>query len=142
MGRAGAQPVPARLGRVFPLRQFRPGIRCDQSIRPGTVLCVCWETPQTHPPLGHEEGDLRVTGQPRIAHLVWNRRRPQAFSALAGNGRTPTVKNVGEPCAGKPHARFDGEGLETEPPATAPAPHPTSTHGGYPAGMTRFGYTL
>jgi len=25
------------------------------------------------------------------------------------------MKNVGEPCAGKPHARFDGEGLETEP---------------------------
>ena len=26
------------------------------------------------------------------------------------------MKNVGEPCAGKPHARFDGEGLETELP--------------------------
>jgi hypothetical protein len=24
------------------------------------------------------------------------------------------VKNVGEPCAGKPHARFDGRALETE----------------------------
>jgi hypothetical protein len=24
------------------------------------------------------------------------------------------VKDVGEPCAGEPHARFDGEGLETE----------------------------
>jgi hypothetical protein len=23
------------------------------------------------------------------------------------------VKNVGKPCAGKPHARFDGRGLET-----------------------------
>ena len=37
----------------------------------------------------------------------------------------PAVKNVGEPCAGEPHARFDGEGLETEPLATAPVPHPT-----------------
>ena len=64
-------------------------------------------------------------GAPGIDHLVWNRHCPQAFSALEGNGRTPTVKNVGEPCAGEPHARFDGEGLETEPPATAPAPHPT-----------------
>ncbi len=26
----------------------------------------------------------------------------------------PPVKNVGEPCAGEPHARFDGRELETE----------------------------
>ena len=26
----------------------------------------------------------------------------------------PPVKNVGKPCAGEPHARFDGRGLETE----------------------------
>ncbi len=62
----------------------------------------------------------------------------------------PAVNDVGEPCAGKPHARFDGRELETEhldmvtavgqpdgeplaprlpdlPPerATAPAPDPT-----------------
>ena len=27
----------------------------------------------------------------------------------------PAVNDVGEPCAGEPHARFDGRGLETEP---------------------------
>jgi hypothetical protein len=26
----------------------------------------------------------------------------------------PAVNDVGEPCAGEPHARFDGRGLETE----------------------------
>jgi hypothetical protein len=26
----------------------------------------------------------------------------------------PPVKSVGKPCAGKPHARFDGRGLETD----------------------------
>jgi hypothetical protein len=26
----------------------------------------------------------------------------------------PAVNDVGEPCAGKPHARFDGRELETE----------------------------
>jgi hypothetical protein len=32
------------------------------------------------------------------------------------------VKNVGKPCAGEPHARFDGRGLETEAiPATVEA---------------------
>jgi hypothetical protein len=27
----------------------------------------------------------------------------------------PAVNGVGEPCAGEPHARFDGRALETEP---------------------------
>jgi hypothetical protein len=27
----------------------------------------------------------------------------------------PAVNDVGEPCAGEPHARFDGRELETEP---------------------------
>ena len=27
----------------------------------------------------------------------------------------PAVNDVGEPCAGEPHARFDGRALETEP---------------------------
>ncbi|WP_394809363.1 hypothetical protein, partial [Nitrosomonas sp.] len=29
----------------------------------------------------------------------------------AGNQRMPSVKNIGKPCAGKLHARFDEEGL-------------------------------
>ena len=28
----------------------------------------------------------------------------------------PAVNDVGEPCAGEPHARFDGRELETERP--------------------------
>ncbi|HET9564223.1 MAG TPA: hypothetical protein VFP27_06875, partial [Mycobacterium sp.] len=37
------------------------------------------------------------------------------------------MKGVGEPCAGEPHARFDGRGLETERyGVTAPAPDPTN----------------
>ena len=39
----------------------------------------------------------------------------------------PAVNDVGEPCAGEPHARFDGRGLETGGKCcrTAPAPDPT-----------------
>ena len=33
----------------------------------------------------------------------------------------PAVNDVGEPCAGEPHARFDGRELETE--------HPGQGHG-------------
>jgi len=74
---------------------------------------------------------------------------PRPFRAWRVN-RMPAVNDVGEPCAGEPHARFDGRELETErlgqghrsgqpdgkpraprlrdlPPttATAPAPDPT-----------------
>jgi hypothetical protein len=35
--------------------------------------------------------------------------------ALPGCARL-TVNGVGEPCAGEPHARFDGRGLDTEQP--------------------------
>src|ERR1700733_13385582 len=43
----------------------------------------------------------------------------------------PTVKNVGEPCAGEPHARFDGGREETRPvdstrAAEAPPVYPTT----------------
>jgi hypothetical protein len=42
------------------------------------------------------------------------------------------VKNVGKPCAGEPHARFDGRGLETEAiPATVEA---KAARGETPAG--------
>src|SRR5665648_305102 len=86
---------------------------------------------------------MRFTGRPRLipdedstrcmtrstAGTSWNRRRTQAQPGLAGSGRTPPVKGVGEPCAGEPHARFDGRGLETERiSVTAPAPDPTNLH--------------
>src|SRR5665648_1036296 len=87
---------------------------------------------------------MRFTGRPRLipdedstrcmtrstAGTSWNRRRTQAQPGLAGSGRTPPVKGVGEPCAGEPHARFDGRGLETERTSvTAPAPDPTNLRG-------------
>jgi hypothetical protein len=39
---------------------------------------------------------------------------PRPFRDWRARGRTPSVKNVGKPCAGEPHARFDGRGLETD----------------------------
>ena len=40
-------------------------------------------------------------------HPARNRRLAQAQQALAGKSRMPAVKDVGEPCAGEPHARFE-----------------------------------
>jgi hypothetical protein len=66
------------------------------------------------------------------------RRRSQTQPGLAGShSRTPPVKNVGEPCAGEPHARFDvagagngavtatehGSPRETKGPEPGPAYH-------------------
>lgn len=42
-------------------------------------------------------------------------------SGAGGNGRMPPVKDVGEPGAGEPHARFDGGREETS--ASRPRPH-------------------
>jgi len=43
-----------------------------------------------------------------LISLKWKRRRTQTQPGLVGSDRTPPVKDVGEPCAGEPHARFDG----------------------------------
>jgi hypothetical protein len=76
---------------------------------------------------------FRVRGQaPPTAHAVWlvgrglpvtrphGPDRPQRDRhpatpqpAVAAGSRMPAVKNVGEPCAGEPHARFDGGREET-----------------------------
>ena len=63
---------------------------------------------------------------------------PGPFRDWRGS-RMSAVNGVGEPCAGKPHARFDGEGLETEPrlprqPLTLRAP--SALGGDGPAIMT------
>jgi len=47
----------------------------------------------------------------------------------------PPVKNVGKPCAGEPHARFDGRGLETE--ATPAMVEAKAARGETPAGALR-----
>jgi RNA-directed DNA polymerase len=38
---------------------------------------------------------------------------PNQLGLIKLTHRMPAVNNVGEPCAGEPHARFDGRGLET-----------------------------
>src|SRR4051812_1009979 len=51
---------------------------------------------------------------------------PSGTGGQPGQRRMPTVNDVGEPCAGEPHARFDGRRLETERASvTAPAADPT-----------------
>ena len=41
---------------------------------------------------------------------------PRPFKDWREKSRMPAVNDVGKPCAGEPHARIDGRGLETEAP--------------------------
>src|SRR4051812_22717756 len=114
------------MGRVFPLRQLGSGPRPDQELRPakGGVAAVQNGQAATILELGDAPG-AAVTRSPGPGQPRWSRHPAQTLPGLAGTGRTPPVKDVGKPCAGEPHARFDGRGLETDRTyGTAPAPDP------------------
>ena len=114
-GRGGSQPLPPWLDRILPVRQLGLGVRQDQQLRPHADRAVHCQAAPAQPLMGVRPG-LPVPGEPGAGLPQRNRRRPQAQPALAGSGRTPPVKDVGEPCAGELHARFDGRALETEQP--------------------------
>lgn len=78
-----------------------------------------------HPGLRQIRDRLRVAEPARPDHLARDRRRTQAISGLAGETECWGVNNVGEPCAGEPHAWFDGRGLETEHDTVSPRQLPT-----------------
>ena len=74
--------------------------------------------------MGHQTG-AAIPGPPGPDQPRWNRHPAQALPGLAGERRMPPVKNVGKPCAGEPHARFDGRGLETGRDLRKPRQSPT-----------------
>ncbi len=74
-----------------------------------------WQPPPAVSVAGDCTSVLPSPGMPWPGQPQWTRRRTQAELCLAGPCcRTPPVKGVGEPCAGEPHARFDGGELEKE----------------------------
>ena len=102
-GTSGTGTRPARFSKIRHYARMRLAL-CHQQAAP------------TRPTASAGGSLLRFTServrpdQPRR-----NRRRTQGRQALAGEDRMPAVNDVGEPCAGEPHARFDGRELETEP---------------------------
>jgi hypothetical protein len=110
--------------------ETRPGLSARSGPMLGQAVAVCGHTPQTLPCLGLEARRLRRAPPAGPDQPQRNSRRPPAQPALAGPGRTPPVKDVGEPCAGEPHARFDGRELESGcHRITAPAPDPAVAAG-------------
>jgi group II intron reverse transcriptase/maturase len=97
------QPRLTGMGCLLPPRELLGEVRCDRLLRPRTGR---------HP--GQQETPTLGVQLDRPIHPV-----------LAGRPRNPptprdgplpgcaclTVNGVGEPCAGEPHARFDGRGL-------------------------------
>src|SRR6266566_125660 len=112
--RHGTEPVPARLGRVFPLRKLSPRPRPGRELRPlaARALVVQERQPASRLAVGRDPG-AAITRSPGPGQPPSNRHPAPALPGLARAGRTPPVKNVGKPCAGEPHARFDRRGLET-----------------------------
>ena len=94
--RQGSQLVPARMVRVFPLRELGPRPRPDQELRPRAARVVAVQEGQPAPGLGmgHQTG-AAVTEPPGPDQPRWNRPPAQAFPGLAGEHRTPPVKNSG-----------------------------------------------
>src|SRR5262249_10097311 len=103
--RAGHQPLPARVERVLPLRQLGATAARARPLRLlAPVALPHTEVRQDRPPT--RDGATARVAQPARTHPP-HRNRPLQHSACR------TVNDVGEPCEGEPHARFDGGREET-----------------------------
>jgi hypothetical protein len=67
-----------------------------------------WQRAYRHPKIRTLQKKLYFKAK---AECTWCRRWAQYFVSVAVSLE---VKSVGKPCAGKPHARFDERGWETE----------------------------
>ena len=108
--RGGPEPVPARLGRLLPVRRLRGPLREDQELRADAAGAVHQQAP---PPLPGVRLVGRSPSSPRTSS-AWSPCRESSStpgpSGTGGKGRMPAVNGVGEPCAGEPHARFEAAG--------------------------------
>lgn len=110
--RAGHQPIPAWLGGLVPLPKLRPRVSQDPHLCDRQARAAGGQAPQTaaHPRLEARGAPDRPHGadQPRR-----KRRCSQTQPGPAGADRAQPVNDVRQPCAGQPHARFEGRALDT-----------------------------
>jgi hypothetical protein len=124
VGRGQPQPRAARLGRLLPLRQLRAEVRRHRQLRPRALGHLRQHQarppvpPQLDPPvyLGVAAGSGGLS--------------TQRTSAERG-GACAAVNDVGKPCAGELHARFDRGPL-----ADRGQGEPTRATVGKPAGLS------
>jgi hypothetical protein len=82
--RRGDEPVPAWLGRVFPVRELDDALREDDQLRTAAVVHRGGQASPAQPRMGSIGGVLPITEPPRADWSYWNRRRTQTLSGLAG----------------------------------------------------------
>ena len=114
-GGAGHESVPARLGRVLPVRPLGRPARQDQNYALQRLAVFIGKRHKSRHARGYGMSVLgfRAASQYGLVTLAESSSRPGPPSP-GGRNRMPAVNDVGEPCAGEPHARFDGRELETE----------------------------
>ena len=98
----------------FRYGQLGPALQQDQALRADAAGAVRRQAAPAQP-------SVRLVG---AAFASSERARPDqpctessshpGRSSPGGKDRMPAVNDVGEPCAGEPHARFEGRELETE----------------------------
>jgi group II intron reverse transcriptase/maturase len=74
----GAEPLPARLGGLFPLRKLGPPLQPDRVPGGRPPRAVCGQPPPTLTRLWPVGSALPLPGPPGLDHARWNRRRAQA----------------------------------------------------------------
>ena len=108
-GRAGRQPLPARLGELLPLWES-----ALLSPRSEPTRCSAWLLFMAYrynrpTRFGwtvvnyHSRNQLGLISLDQLVVTPV----PSGTGGSSGADRMPAVKDVGEPCAGEPHARFD-----------------------------------
>src|ERR671935_1101765 len=102
--RGRPQPLLARLGRLLPLRQLDEVLRQDRQLQLRSRRALPRRETQTPTSLERRAGATCQATRPDPAPTRRNRRlEARAIQARARH----QVKDVGEPCEGKPHARFE-----------------------------------
>ena len=82
--RGRPEPVPARLGRLLPVRQLRGPLREDQRVRADADGAVRRQAHPPDPEASAGRSSPAGPGPARADHLVGNRRRPLSLQGLAG----------------------------------------------------------
>ena len=94
-------------GRATSATETPPVLRPDHQLRAQAARAVRRQTPQAA--IGYGWWVVAYASPDRLGLINLNGTvvAPTPYRPGAGS-RMPTVKNVGEPCAGEPHARIDG----------------------------------
>lgn len=91
----GSQQLPARLGRLLPLRKRGPPLRQDRHLRARAALALPGEAAPQAKKLRLVDGRLRVTEPDGPDQPQRTRRRATTEPGRGGQSRMPAVKDVG-----------------------------------------------